>query len=606
MGSQLLAAHLMMSFLTGARQEITENLQAGSFETELAGQLPHETKSESEFLEGDEIPGSIRIENLPLVEAFLARLEVHADTRKAAMSLKNGEGTLSLRDLHGLLGREDYTPRGLKEGGRVSGNLVRELLGAISIPGQKGVVDDAVRHISVAPSNDVAGVRDLLSQAASRLAPHAPTGDSSGTGVAGGWKRFSGTKSESQENNGTLSLENSAPRIDKMIPSFMGKDKGEKNQRSAYPQEVSPKTFSSQSLAERDAGGSTTVPLPSKKLEIRGQHPATDWDTLEDARVSGHVKVDAHGQRALGRGGTSEGAELLWEEKAALTPKDMRNLPGRQNLPQNSLMDSDVSAFSRGDKFNGDSGEADLGRLLNLAPEGRGRESKVLDGEMTNNQQTPKSINPSKGKGSPGQGAEGGSSHSGQRGGGFEKAMFSGKEKPDSGGHSTGTQPFFTTFPGEGKNSWVPRGQSPGASLFETSPLDWDQSPEDSASLRKNYLKLDLLDKKLGRLMLEVETRHHEVAARLMAETEQARSVILQNSATLRQELQSQGLVLEQFQVHVQGEGSHRRDRSRQEDASNGSREQKKASKAKANEKLENFHGSEKEPDRLNGISFFA
>ncbi len=607
MGSQLFAAQLMMSFLSGANQEIRENVRGGMFESELTGQLSSEAKPDSGSsgpLETAEIPESISMDNLPLVEALLARLGAHADTREAAMGLADGDGMLSLRDFHGLLGREKTSEGGMRESARVPGGAVREVLGTLSIPGQCQVARDVVRHTSLAEHYDVAGVRDLLGEVAGRLAPHAPPKDSSQAGAVAEGEAISSVKGDSGGQNKPLSPENSAPRIEKMIPSFAAKEKNQKEARGVFSREGASTVLSNQSQAQEGEGEAETPLLSTRKRGNGGFDSVRDPDSPKNSNVSGREKDTAQQKEGQSRGSGSNQGEVSPEERPLSKAREGRNLPSGKNLPQGSPMDWNLNALSKGEKLGGDSSEGSLGHLLNPSAEGRVRKVTVVDGGSASHETT-ESIGSGKVRMVAEQKGGDGASFSDHGRGGAEDSANFGHEKKDSGVPPSGGQSFFSSLLGREKGTWEHRGQNPDPSFFEGSPANGEDSSEDFPSLKRNFLKLDLEDRKLGRLMLEVETKHQEVSARLTAETEQARSVILQNSASLRQELQTQGLVLGQFQVDVQGEGGRRRGQNREE-GSRGVKGQKNSSRGKVGGKLGNTHGNGKITDRLNGISFFA
>ncbi len=74
----------------------------------------------------------------------------------------------------------------------------------------------------------------------------------------------------------------------------------------------------------------------------------------------------------------------------------------------------------------------------------------------------------------------------------------------------------------------------------------------------RNQLTLELAPKHLGKLVLQVETKHDQVIAWLSTENEQAKNLLMQNVSLLRQQLQDQGLILSQLHVDVRQEGQEK------------------------------------------------
>ena len=154
------------------------------------------------------------------------------------------------------------------------------------------------------------------------------------------------------------------------------------------------------------------------------------------------------------------------------------------------------------------------------------------------------------------------SDHSGRGFGG--QSSFSGEEKNDTGFFSL-ESPASVSFSagGDGGLSGQPSAQT-AAFMTAANTGNIERWLDAASQMRKNFLKLEMDDKNLGKLILEVRTQQKEVSAKLTTETEQARGLLLQNTAALRQELQAEGMVLEQFQVDVEGRGSGRGNRERE------------------------------------------
>jgi flagellar hook-length control protein FliK len=78
-------------------------------------------------------------------------------------------------------------------------------------------------------------------------------------------------------------------------------------------------------------------------------------------------------------------------------------------------------------------------------------------------------------------------------------------------------------------------------------------------------MTLELEPKNLGRLSLRIETHQNNVSAFISTDNEQAKALLLQHSASLRQHLEDQGLQLGQLFVEVREEGSGSRQSFRHE-----------------------------------------
>lgn len=67
----------------------------------------------------------------------------------------------------------------------------------------------------------------------------------------------------------------------------------------------------------------------------------------------------------------------------------------------------------------------------------------------------------------------------------------------------------------------------------------------------RNHLTLELEPKELGRLSVRIETQHNQVTAFIVADSERARALLMQNTSLLHNSLHEQGLVLDQIAVDV-------------------------------------------------------
>jgi flagellar hook-length control protein FliK len=120
-------------------------------------------------------------------------------------------------------------------------------------------------------------------------------------------------------------------------------------------------------------------------------------------------------------------------------------------------------------------------------------------------------------------------------------------------------QPNFLSFAKDGAQSLMGKssaapGTASGKSLLEgTSP--WSEALSERIQelhrQKQNQLTLELESKDLGRIFLRVETEQNQVKAVISTESEQAQELLAKSSAQLRQQLESQGLVLSQLQIDL-------------------------------------------------------
>ncbi len=73
---------------------------------------------------------------------------------------------------------------------------------------------------------------------------------------------------------------------------------------------------------------------------------------------------------------------------------------------------------------------------------------------------------------------------------------------------------------------------------------------------KRHELTLELQPEQLGRLRVRIGTDDNQVSALISTESEQVKELLNRGSAALRQELASQGLVLDKFQIDVNSQGS--------------------------------------------------
>jgi len=72
----------------------------------------------------------------------------------------------------------------------------------------------------------------------------------------------------------------------------------------------------------------------------------------------------------------------------------------------------------------------------------------------------------------------------------------------------------------------------------------------------RNHLTLELEPKELGRLSVRIETQQNQVTAFIVADSERARALLVQNSSLLQNSLQEQGLMLDQISVDIRQQSS--------------------------------------------------
>jgi flagellar hook-length control protein FliK len=103
-------------------------------------------------------------------------------------------------------------------------------------------------------------------------------------------------------------------------------------------------------------------------------------------------------------------------------------------------------------------------------------------------------------------------------------------------------------------------GTPPGQSLLEGT--SWSEALseriQDLHKQKQNQLTLELDSKDLGRILLRVETEHNQVKAVITTESEHAQELLAKASPLLRQQLESQGLVLSQLQIDLRHHGGER------------------------------------------------
>lgn len=599
-GSLPAAAQLMMSFLDQVHREIGDKVQDTGFESELAGQLSHRDPCRLTSPEEQELEGNIQVGSVVHVESILARLGVHADVRQAVLGAADREGKVSLRDLQGILGRENGRGQNLEKSGRVDGQSVRDLFQNMKLPVSSLATHAALEQASSESSYDVRGLQRVLSSLTAGLAdrqsveePGRPRLEVQGAEPS----RRLDVKNTDRE---SVSPHTSKPRFETMIPSFSdiegkGDDDGtwfptpderiptppsnetaekfdgrrsstksESNASGVPIREHGKPAFSGTTISALDAregaameleGGAEPLAFPSRGRMGDGgwstsnlEFPDSQNSTLPVRPSSPESKI-SEGERASGAGVSSAGAtEKQLPQPRPSLPGDTPEVPEDETLPRNATGREPgfLSALTEGRRIL--KAGAVEGALL----------SKRIDAnaELEMVRFTPEQ--------EAGGGASGSDTfHKGSEG----DSLFPSSERSASTTSASETQPPFSAVASGEKGMPGPSEKHVSATRPDGAAHNWEEESADPGVRQRDFLKLELSDKRLGRLQLEVEARHQEVAARLTAETEQARSLILQNAASLRHELQTQGLVLGQFQVDVHGQGNRRGSQNREKNS---------------------------------------